>query len=301
MDILVLLSLGVVTVVSGAAGYLEFRRVARIAVLVSHLAQTKPLYLSERWVDIRYLWDSPEDDSQRWQRCILVMTHKRIAVYAYLPPPDKNKLPEPLLTIPVDALRGFWRPEKYTAGVNEMWIHAEHAQTWRILKLRTRKYEMEKLVRAMKVISTPEQVKAYRRRRPYPNLLTDSAYPAKQALTGVWELGKPVSLYIMPLMLVVLHQNRVLETITLAAIQDIAALKRMEGGEPEGLVRFTIVYDNGDSENTYAEKRAFALQHYENWATVLAEAAKRTLEEPIQRKRKGKDDDDDADDDDDDV
>lgn len=290
MDILVLLSLSVVTVVSGAAGYLEFRRIAKIAALVSRLAQTKPLYLSERWVDVRYLWDSPADDSQRWQRCILVVTHKRIAVYGYVPPPDNNKLPEPLLTIPVDELRGFWRPEKYTAGVNEMWIHAEHTQTWRILKLRIHKYEMEKLVRAMKAVSTPEQVKAYRRRRPYPHLLTDDTYPAKQALTGVWELGKPVSLYIMPLMLVVLHQNRVLETITLAAIQDIAALKRMEGGEPEGLVRFTIVYDSSDSEDTRAEQRAFALQNYESWATALAEAAKRTLEEPIQRKRKGKHD-----------
>jgi len=57
----------------------------------------------------------------------------------------------------------------------------------------------------------------------------------------------------------------------------------MEGGKPDGLVRF-----NAD-DVTYA----FALDEYETWAADLAEAAKRTLEDPVERKRKSKDDDED--------
>ena len=41
------------------------------------------------------------------------------------------------------------------------------------------------------------------------------------------------------------------------------------------------------------ESLAFAMNDYEVWAADLAEAAKRTLEEPVMRKGKGKDDDED--------
>jgi hypothetical protein len=66
----------------------------------------------------------------------------------------------------------------------------------------------------------------------------------------------------------------------LATIQNIAALRRMEGGKPDGLVRFKA------GETSYA----FALDEYESWAADLAEAAKRTLEDPLERKRKSLDD-----------
>ena len=73
-----------------------------------------------------------------------------------------------------------------------------------------------------------------------------------------------------------------IEKQNFSKIQDIGALKRMEGGKPEGLIRFFV--DN--------ELRAFAIDDYERWAELLATASKRTLEEPVMRKRKSKDDDD---------
>jgi hypothetical protein len=113
-----------------------------------------------------------------------------------------------------------------------------------------------------------------------------SAHPAQQTLHGAWELDPPVNLYIMPLNLVIFSGSEVQQVIPLTKIQNIAALKRMEGGKPEGLVRFTL-----DDETL-----AFASDDYVQLSALLAEAAKRTLEEPVIRKQKGKDDDDGDDD-----
>jgi len=84
-----------------------------------------------------------------------------------------------------------------------------------------------------------------------------------------------------------MRDEQVEQTLPLHAIQDIAALKLIEGGKPAGLVRFTVE-DVGF---------AFALDDYEAFAEDLATAAKRTLEEPMTRKRKSDkyDDDDDED------
>ena len=172
------------------------------------------------------------------------------------------------------------------AGENTIWIHAEIGTGWHILKLRLYQYDMQKLVRALKEISTPEQVTAYRRRRPYIHEGLVTAFPAHQTITGAWELDSPVQLYLMPLFLVILRDNHVQEKIDLSNIQDIGALKRMEGGKPEGLIRFFV--DN--------ELRAFAIDDYEQWAELLATASKRTLEEPVMRKRKSKDNDGEFDD-----
>ncbi|MEL6525651.1 MAG: hypothetical protein AAFQ07_08070 [Chloroflexota bacterium] len=283
MEFFGVMAAGLIALVSGAVGYYEVRRVAKIAQLIARFEQMNPLYLSDRWTQVQYIWQTPRSTAVQWRRGILVVTDKRVAIYDYAPAPA-NDLPEPIATLPTDTLRGFWRPEKYTPGINEMWIHSEQRKRWYLLKVRLRQYEMQALVRAMKEISTEEQVTTYRRRRPYHHLLTDGQ-PAKQTLTGAWELSDPLSLYIMPLMLVVMRAETVLETVELAHIQDIAALKRMEGGEPAGLVRFTIVNPDETSE-----QRAFGIARYEEWAEILAEAAKRTLEEPVERKRKGKED-----------
>jgi hypothetical protein len=225
---------------------------------------------------IEYRIDTPFVASKQGQKNLLLITHKRMALYHY---PQV----EPLFTIQPHELRGFWRPEKYNDALNEMWIHAQIGLTWHILKVQLYKFEMQKLVRAMKAIATEEQVKGYRRHRPHVHRDPCTAFPATQNLHGAWELDAPVNLYIMPLELVIFHGQEVHDTIELALIQNIAALRRMEGGKPDGLVRFMV-----ESE-TYA----FALDNYEAWASDLAEAAKRTLEEPVERKRKGKDEDED--------
>jgi hypothetical protein len=278
-----LISFGIVGAVVGAIslfGYIEVRRAGRRAQFIESLRQYDPLYLSDRWTTVNYSLEIIGQESSKWQRSTLLITHKRIAIYPYIPD-DFDKV-KALYTIQPHELQGFWRPIKYMAGENELWIHAQIDEVWQILKLKLYQYDMHVLIRAMKEISTEEQVKAYRRQRPYIHRDTTPAFPAKQTLTGEWELGGQVQLYLMPLYLVILSNFRVQERYALTQIQDIAALKRMEGGKPDGLIRFFM--DN--------ELRAFALDDYEAWAEALAEASKRTLEEPVMRKRKSKDDDD---------
>ena len=261
-------------------GYFEVRRVQQRAQLIAHLTQYNPLFLSDRWTRVVYIMETVGQEAKKWQRGILLVTEKRIAIYPFTPNnPDKAKA---FVTVQPHDLRGFWRPVKYMPGENEIWIHAEIDAGWHILKLKLYQYDMQALIRAMKEISTEEQVIAYRRRRPYIHRDLTLAYPAKQSLTGEWEIGQVVQIYLMPLYLVIMRENRILESIELTKIQDIGALKRMEGGKPDGLIRFFV--DN--------KLRAFALDDYESWAESLADAAKRTLEEPVMRKRKSKDDDD---------
>lgn len=265
-------------------GYYEVRRVQQRAQLIAHLTQYQPLFLSDRWTRVMYRVETINKEGSRWQRSILLLTHKRIALYPFnLDNADKAKA---LLTIQPGEIRGFWRPVKYMPGENTIWIHAEINGEWHILQIRLYRHDMVALVRALKEIVTPEQVTAYRRRRPYIHCDPVTAYPAKQALTGEWEIGQEIQLYLMPLYLVVLRDTHILAKIDLSQVQDIGALKRMEGGKPAGLIRFFV-------EN---ELRAFALDDYETWAAYIATAAKRTLEEPLERKQKSKDDDEDWDD-----
>lgn len=271
---------GGIATIASLVGYFEVRRVQQRAQLIAHLTQYNPLFLSDRWTRVLYRIETIGQDSKKWQRGILLVTHKRIAIYPFTADkPDKAKA---LFTVQPHELRGFWRPVKYMPGENEIWIHAEIDESWHILKLKLYQYDMQTLIRAMKEISTEEQVTAYRRRRPYIHRDLTTAFPATQSLTGAWEIGTALKLYLMPLYLVIFRENRILESIELSKIQDIGALKRMEGGNPAGLIRFFV--DN--------ELRAFALDNYESWAEALAEATKRTLEEPVMRKRKSKDDDD---------
>lgn len=270
------LVVGITTLLGVAWGAYETRVNRRVERLLTELRKYMPLYLSNRWTVIQYQWAAVDKDS-KWQRCVLFIDHKRIAIY---PHPPANEHVEPLLTVQRHELQGFWRPVKYHSGRNELWIHAQIGLTWGILKLRLYYNDMQVLIRAMKEISSEEQVKAYRRRRPYIHRAPSIAFPAQQSLTGEWEMGESVRLYLMPLYLVIFAGEEVQRLIELASIQEIAALKRMEGGRPAGLIRFRFT----------EETLAFALDDYQSWAKDLAEAAKRTLEEPVIQKRKGKDD-----------
>jgi hypothetical protein len=235
------------------------------------------LFYTSNWEVFQFTVETPGMPLAPWQKKdLLIISHKRIALY------QQPQL-EPVFTIQPHELQGFWRPQKYSENVNEIWIHAQIGLTWYVLKLRLHKSSMQAVVRAVKAIATEEQIKAYRRARPYIHREPIRAFPAQQNLHGAWELDAPVDLYLMPLMLVIFQRNEVHDTLELATIQNIAALRRMEGGKPDGLVRF-----NAD-DVTYA----FALDEYETWAADLAEAAKRTLEDPVERKRKSKDDDED--------
>ena len=70
-------------------------------------------------------------------------------------------------------------------------------------------------------------------------------------------------------------------------IQQIRASRRLDAPDADGLVQF--VYEG--------ESFVFALRDYVALAEAIAEAAKRTLEDPLTFKRKSKDDDFDFDED----
>jgi hypothetical protein len=179
-------------------------------------------------------------------------------------------------------IRWFGRPEKYVYGKNEIWLHLEMEHHWHILKIRLDYDSMRDLVRALKQVVPEELVIAYRRRRPYVHYDLVTAKPATQDIHGAWTLDEPVSLYLMPRYLVILQDVRVSRLVALDSIQEIGALRRLDEPEAQGLVRFLT----GD------EKMAFALDSHDVFAEALAEAARRTLEDPIIQKQKKKSDED---------
>lgn len=183
-----------------------------------------------------------------------------------------------------EQLRWFGRPRKYTPNVNEIWLHAEIDGEWRLIRLRLFQTQMRALVRALKALATDEHNAAYRRRRPYVHHGPVAARPAEQDMLGAWTLGDPLALYLTPLHLVVLSGSRVARAIPLAQIQAIAAVQRLDAPDEAGLVRFQV----GD------ESLAFAVDDYQRFAALLGEAARRTLEDPVewQRKKKPGEDDD---------
>lgn len=212
---------------------------------------------------------------------VLEVSADRLALYAL------NGDPAPALVLRPEQLRWFGRPRKYHAGTNEIWLHAEIDGEWRLIKVRLIPTHMRAFVRALKSFASEEQISAYRRRRPYIHFGPAPARPATQDVLGAWTLGEPLSLYLTPLHLVLLRGSRVLRALPLAQIQNIAAIDRLDAPGEAGLVRFEF----GD------EALAFAVDDHQRFAALLGEAARRTLEDPVewQRKKKkpGEDDEDD--------
>jgi hypothetical protein len=151
------------------------------------------------------------------------------------------------------------------------------------------KTSMQILVRTLKEVVPEDLVTAYRRRRPYVHYGPAAARPAAQDMQGAWTLGVPVDLYLMPLALLILEGPTVQRTIPLDQVQRVAAIKRLDQPGAAGLVRF----------EASGEPLAFALAQHEAFAQALAEAARRTLEDPIEWQRKKKKQVDGADDEED--
>lgn len=183
----------------------------------------------------------------------------------------------------VENLRWFGRPEKYHSGVNEIWLHFEQGDSWYLLILSMNRGQMHSFVRVMKEIAPPELITAYRRRRPYIHIGPITAYNATQDIYGAWTLTDAINLYLMPRYLTIFEGTRLVRKISLENIQQIGALRRLDAPGAQGLVRF----------RAEEEAFSFAINDHESFAASLAEAAKRTLEAPIERKQKGKDEDED--------
>lgn len=175
-----------------------------------------------------------------------------------------------------DELRWFGRPKKYDYGFNEMWLHVEKKDGWFLLRMTHGRSRMTAWVRVMKQLASPDLTKAYRRHRPYIHYGPIEVHPAEQDLQGAWTLGAALNLYLTPLNLVLLNGPRVVRVIEVAAVQSIRAGGRLDAPEADGLVRFSA------QEQDFA----FSAPGYQQLATALAEAARRSLEEPVTYKTK---------------
>lgn len=259
-------------VVLFVAGLRAMQRDRRAVGLVAHLqAQDESLFTHYPQGN-RYQITQVNVRRERWKPYVLDVTREAITIYDIAPELNRR-----FVLDPVD-LRWFGRPKKYTSGTNEIWLHAEIEGRWWLLRLQLSRGKMQDLVRELKRISTPELVTAYRRRRPYIHAEPVRARPATQDMLGAWTLDSPVSLYLMPLYLVVLRGATIERVIPLAEVQNVAAVKRLDRPRGDGLVRF----DLGE------EQIAFALPMYRTYAGLIAEAARRTLEDPVRWERKKK-------------
>ena len=275
---------GTLVLIVGAlilVGTLQYRRNQAAYRLVESLRSGPDVLLAA------YSWPGKFQTSQvnggtsRWKPFVIAVTPGDITLYS------RGRVgsdPAPI-TFAAAHIRWFGRPKKYTYGSNELWIHLETGDGWHLLRIRLHYDAMRDLVRALKAVVPEELVIAYRRRRPYIHAGPAKAAPATQDIHGAWTLDAPVSLYLMPRHLVMLRHTAVLRAILLEHVQQIGAFYRLDQPGAQGLVRFRVE----------EETLAFALDRHEAFAAALAEAAKRTLEEPVMQKQKKKADDDDFD------
>jgi len=221
------------------------------------------------------------DATARWQRCLCTVENDGLHVYPRARKWDIH------VAFEREALRWFGRPKKYDPGTNEIWLHFEREGQWQSLMLRTGRHPMAQLVRAIKQIATPEQIQAYRRRRPYIHYGPTPAQSAEQDLHGAWTLDpRTLTLYLTPSTLVELEGARVRRTLALETIQQIEVMARLDAPGANGVVRFQIV--GADAATT----AAYALPDHVAFGAALSEAAKRTLEDiPIFYGKKQDDDD----------
>ncbi len=210
----------------------------------------------------------------RWYYCVLEIEQGSIILY------PRTRGTQQQFLFAIHALRWFGRPKKYEMGSNDIWLHLEQDDLWTLLEIRLHHAEMRRFVRTLKTITHETMVKAYRRQRPYIHYGAVEAYPATQDIYGAWKLDEGVSLYIMPLYLVILRGSRVLRAVPLSDVQEITALRRLDEPTDDGLVRFRVA----------EESMAFAIEHHQEFADRLAEAARRSLEEPPIQKQKAHED-----------
>lgn len=246
------------------------------AKLAELTASEAPILALRAW-DQRVQIATVNSIASKAESCLLLVTPSGLVFY------DRTLALGELFRCEAKEIRWFGRPQKYTDGNNEIWLHIEREGMWKLLKIRLPRGAMQDFVRAIKTIVPPELVTAYRRARPYIHAGPVKVQPASQDIHGAWSLEAPVNLYLMPRYLIVLRGATILRTIPLEAVQQIGALQRLDQPEAQGLVRF----------RAEEEPFAFAVNKHEAFAALLAEAAKRTLEVPLERKQKNKLDDED--------
>jgi hypothetical protein len=213
----------------------------------------------------------------RWRYAVVALSGDGLVIY------PRQRVMDEAIRLPFKALRWFGRPVKYHEGRNEIWLHYQFENRWQVFKLRTNRYAMADLVRWLKEYAAYDQIVAYRRHRPYVHYGPVRVLPAEEDIHGAWTLSAPVSLYVMPTQLLLLDGERVVRTLLMEQVQQVAAMRRIDKPDADGLVTFTV----GE------ESFAYACKEYQALAQSIADAARRSLEMPLMQKQKGKKDDED--------
>ncbi len=258
---------------------LDTRRQSTIRTMTKLLEESEPdaILCMQAWGG-KYRLEHLNGHQSGWQPMIILVLPTEIRFYPFQRQMDVYD------RIPAESVRWFGRPKKYNRyNMNEMWIHYERPDGWHVARIRLYYELMLDFVRALKQILSLDLVTAYRRHRPYIFYGPSEIFPATQDLYGTWELADPMDILLTPMQLVFLRGQQVIKQILLRDIQQIKALHRVDNYDPRGLIRFQV----GE------ESTVFAIRQFEEFADLLATAAKRTLEEPIQRKRKKHADEDD--------
>jgi len=265
-------------------GFAAFRRQTRqqreVTALLDQLRQTRnPVLTLTPWFGQYRTTFLGKRDSRR-QSPVIAIFQDEIRVYS------RSHLDQPLSITP-DQVRWFGRPEKYTSGANRLWLHIESPVGWYILKFSLSREDTRLMVQALKTVLPEALTTAYRRQRPYIHQGPTGARRAEQDIYGAWTLFDPLTLYLMPTYLLLIQDGMVERKIPLEMVKRVAAVKRLDG--PGGMVRF-----DSSSPDAGEETLAYSMSGYETFATALAEAAKRSLEEPLEvvsaKKKKDEDD-----------
>jgi hypothetical protein len=205
------------------------------------------------------------DCHYRWERIGVYeeWAEGRIAFYSgrkeiLLFPPTAQVENDSIRTIRLEDLRGFWQTDKLA----QIWLDVEMSQSIYTLKLRIPAQKLTQFIQVLSSFATPEHVAAYKANIPYmPRFVSGSE--VQQKLTGEWERLKAQSLYLNPSQLVLLNAWwKIEKTISLLNIEDIEAMPRMDE-ERTGILRF----------RAEGKDYSFAIPDYEEWATLLAQAA----------------------------
>ncbi|MBA3870659.1 MAG: hypothetical protein H0X30_16085 [Anaerolineae bacterium] len=279
MDVGIYLGWAIAICFIGGIAYLTWRGIRQInvrqAIRASLNAQKSddPDRIVFDHLENCYVLNIINGSASKRQNGIFTLSPQGITIYAIKNPP------EVVFHFATEDIRWFGRPEVYSPGRNELWLHVERKREWILVKLWLGHDPMMDFIRALKPLVDPDLVTAYRRRRPYIHYGPTEAQPAEQDIHGAWTLETAVTLYLMPRYLLILHDDAVQTLIPLESVQQIGALRRLDAPDANGLVRF----------QTAEAHYAYALKDYEAFANALADAAKRTLEAPVMQKQKGKD------------
>ncbi len=206
----------------------EIRRYEKLKARIAEIKQAEHAFVVIDYWDMRAQIEILGKRADKPVRTMLTISEERLALFERNP-----QMPE-VFSFTSGQIRWFGRPNKYTNGRNEIWLHIEKDPGWVLLRIWLYTDSMRDLVRALKAITPPELTTAYRRKRPYVHSGLLKARPATQDIHGAWTVGDAYDLYLMPRYLLILSDNKLMRKIPLEAVQEIGALRRIDQPKADG-------------------------------------------------------------------